>query len=307
MDIPVEFQQKIIGCFREEGEKWLAALPEKVAHYAKQWGLTIQGPFTNLSYNYVLFVEDTQGQPFVLKLGVPNFDCRNEMDTVRQYDGKGCARLVKADREEGVMLLERLSPGTMLSDLLDEEEVVRIFLDTWKAIRRELPTERQIPMITDWAGSLTTYAAQANGNQEIPIEFINRAQEYIYKNMEEPERHELLHGDLHHENILYSEERGWLAIDPKGVGGDPCFDLVSFMINHLMEKPDPRTLLEYRVNRISEELHIDQIRLLETAVGLSTLYACWAIEDQSDWQDTYQCAVWFNELLEEKRINAITL
>ncbi|MCG3087518.1 aminoglycoside phosphotransferase family protein [Sporosarcina cyprini] len=306
MDIPVGFQQKIIGCFREEGEKWLAALPEKVAHYAEQWGLTIQVPVSNLSYNYVLFVEDLHGQPFVLKLGVPNFDCRNEMDTVQQYDGKGCARLVKADREEGVMLLERLSPGTMLSDLQDEEEVLRIFLNTWKAIRRELPTDREIPMITDWAGSLTAYAAQTDGKQEIPIELIHKAQEYINKIMEQPERHELLHGDLHHENILYSEELGWLAIDPKGVGGDPCFDLISFMINHLMEKNNPRALLEYRVNRISEELNLERIRLLETAVGLSTLYACWAIEDHSDWQDTYQCAVWFNELLEETRINNLS-
>ncbi|QTD42592.1 aminoglycoside phosphotransferase family protein [Sporosarcina sp. Te-1] len=306
MEIPYEFQRKIIGGFREEGEKWLASLPARIAHYAEQWGLTIQGPVSNLSYNYVLFVEDALGQPFILKLGVPNFDCRNEMDTVRQYDGHGCARLVKADREEGVMLLERLLPGTMLSELQDEEEVTRIFLTTWKAIRRELPTDRKIPMITDWAASLTQYAADQS-NSEIPKEFIDKAEGYIKKIMDHPEQHALLHGDLHHENILYSEEWGWLAIDPKGVGGDPYFDLVSFMINHVMKKPEPRALLAYRVNRISEELELDRTRLLEAAVGLSTLYACWALEDQSDWQDTYQCAIWFNELLEESQINTTTL
>ncbi|MBB4826155.1 streptomycin 6-kinase [Sporosarcina luteola] len=298
MEIPFEFQRKIVGCFREEGERWLASLPEKVAHYAELWELTIQGPVSNLSYNYVLFVEDALGQPFILKLGVPNFDCRNEMDTVGQYDGNGCAKLVKADREAGVMLLERVLPGTMLSEREDEEAVIRIFLTTWKAIRRELPTDRKIPMITDWAVSLTQYAA-GQSNPAIPRDFIEKAEGYIKRSMDHPQHHALLHGDLHHENILYSEERGWLAIDPKGVGGDPCFDLVSFMINHVMNKPDPRAVLTYRVNRISEELELDKIRLLKAAVGLSTLYACWALEDQSDWQDTYQCAIWFNELLEE--------
>lgn len=32
-----------------------------------------------------------------------------------------------------------------------------------------------------------------------------------------------LHGDLHHDNVL-SSPRGWLAIDPKGVSGDPAYE-----------------------------------------------------------------------------------
>src|SRR5690606_4671155 len=39
-----------------------------------------------------------------------------------------------------------------------------------------------------------------------------------------------LHGDLHHDNIL-SSARGWLVIDPKGVLGDPAYDLANVFIN----------------------------------------------------------------------------
>ncbi|RJT15552.1 3'-kinase, partial [Mesorhizobium waimense] len=41
-----------------------------------------------------------------------------------------------------------------------------------------------------------------------------------------------LHGDLHHENILHGP-RGWLAIDPKGVLGDPGFDAANMFYNPL--------------------------------------------------------------------------
>jgi streptomycin 6-kinase len=39
-----------------------------------------------------------------------------------------------------------------------------------------------------------------------------------------------LHGDLHHENVL-SSPRGWLAIDPKGIWGDPAYEAANAFRN----------------------------------------------------------------------------
>lgn len=39
-----------------------------------------------------------------------------------------------------------------------------------------------------------------------------------------------LHGDLHHDNIL-SSDRGWLAVDPKGVLGDPAYEVANAFRN----------------------------------------------------------------------------
>ena len=41
-----------------------------------------------------------------------------------------------------------------------------------------------------------------------------------------------LHGDLHHENIMHGP-RGWLAIDPVGLLGDPGFDAANLFYNPL--------------------------------------------------------------------------
>ncbi|MFD1204307.1 aminoglycoside phosphotransferase family protein [Sporosarcina contaminans] len=302
MDIPKEFQQKICSCFGKDGEKWLLTLNERVNHVADNWGLTIKAPVSNLSYNYVLNVTDAQQVSYILKLGVPNFDCRNEMKTVQLYNGIGCANIVKWDEENGAILLEKIDPGTMLSEVTDDEQATTIFTAVWMKLRRDLPIDDNIPMITEWATALTRYIDNYKESEgKIPNEFVYTATKYIKELMDTSDGYRLLHGDLHHENILYSESRGWLAIDPKGVGGDPYFDLISYLINHLMEKQDPKSVLHQRVNQICELLQLDCKRLLKAAVGMSTLYACWALEDGDPyWETTFQCAEWFQEFLEKE-------
>jgi aminoglycoside/hydroxyurea antibiotic resistance kinase len=41
----------------------------------------------------------------------------------------------------------------------------------------------------------------------------------------------VLHGDLHHGNVLDFGLRGWLAIDPKGLLGERGFDFANIFTN----------------------------------------------------------------------------
>jgi streptomycin 6-kinase len=72
---------------------------------------------------------------------------------------------------------------------------------------------------------------------------------------------------------------------------------VSFLVNQLDSKPDPKSILKLRVDTISEQIGLDRERLLKAAIALGTLYACWGIED-NDPEKTYQCVKWFIEFLE---------
>ena len=85
-----------------------------------------------------------------------------------------------------------------------------------------------------------------------------------------------LHGDLHHDNIMGST-RGWLAIDPKGLLGDPAYDLANAFRNpygadDLVRRPE-------RIDRLAEifaeRLGLDRIRLLRWAAAHCALSACW--------------------------------
>lgn len=301
MDIPISFKEKITNCFGTAGGDWLQTLESRVTNIASSWGLNLQEPVTNLSYNYVIHVIDQNNDQYILKMGLAGFDFENEIRTLQLYNGEGCAKLVKADAEQGAMLLEKLQPGTMLCTETDEEGVIQNFCHVWKQIRRPLPVEGDFPTVLSWATAFAKYKSNYEANDgPLPNEWVEMAAGYLHEIQQTSMKSELLHGDLHHENILFSTDRGWLAIDPKGVAGSPYLDVVSFMINHLFTKPDPEALLKLRVDLISELLQLDREKLLRAAVSMSTLYACWGIEDKDpDWENTYQCAKWFKELLDK--------
>ncbi|MBS0351162.1 MAG: hypothetical protein JSR33_08260 [Proteobacteria bacterium] len=58
----------------------------------------------------------------------------------------------------------------------------------------------------------------------------------------------LLHGDLHYANILWSEQNGWLAIDPQNVIGEREFDIPFPRLEKIIDKK----LLQYRLAQFIE-------------------------------------------------------
>jgi streptomycin 6-kinase len=295
--IPDSFKTRIVDTFGEEGAAWLEILKARVQRFGEQWQLKIEGPVTNLSYNYVLKATDSEGRPVILKLGVPGFDFTNEIRTLEVYEGKGCARMLASDSEKGAMLLEQLLPGTMLSEVDDERVALKHFVKVWQSIRRPVPEGLNCPSVLYWAKGLDRYLEHyPNGEGPISTAYLDLAKDYFQYVSETSVGAELLHGDLHHQNILFSEKLGWLAIDPKGVAGDPYFDLISYLINQLHTKSDPRERLEQRVQFLVNELKLNRDRFFKAAVAMAVLYACWSIEDnQSEWVNTYECARWFEE------------
>ncbi|MCT2535449.1 aminoglycoside phosphotransferase family protein [Aquibacillus koreensis] len=299
LHIPESFKTKIVGAFGENGKQWLETLEETVKMYAGQWHLQIDGPVDNLSYNYVLKAVNDKGTPVILKLGVPGFDFKNEIKTVLAYGGNGCANVLEWDAEGGGMLLEQLIPGQMLVGE-EEGQAIQHFVTVWQAIRCPVPDGLDCPKIMDWAKGLDRYLEDhPNDTGPIDKETIKRAQGYFKEIFDTSDGSELLHGDLHHQNILYSEEKGWMAIDPKGVVGDPYFSFTAFMVNEIHNKPSPKERFIARANRLIEMLELDRGRFLKAGVAMATLSACWGIEDHDEeWIYAFTCAEWFQELLD---------
>lgn len=89
-----------------------------------------------------------------------------------------------------------------------------------------------------------------------------------------------LHGDLHHDNIMLGQ-RGWLAIDPKGLLGDPGFDAANMFYN-----PLDRDALCREPERIAgmaaafaATMKQEPLRLLDHAFAYGGLSAAWHSED----------------------------
>ncbi len=92
----------------------------------------------------------------------------------------------------------------------------------------------------------------------------------------------VLHGDLHHDNLLDVGGRGWLAIDPKGVVGEPAYEVGALLRNperRLVGEGDLRRLLERRVDLLAERLELDRRRVVGWGMAQAVLSAWWSVED----------------------------
>jgi streptomycin 6-kinase len=85
----------------------------------------------------------------------------------------------------------------------------------------------------------------------------------------------VLHGDIHHGNILDFRERGWLAIDPKGVIGERGFDYANLFCNPDYETAAAPGRLRRQVEIVANAAGLEQRRLLEWVLAWAGLSAAW--------------------------------
>lgn len=92
----------------------------------------------------------------------------------------------------------------------------------------------------------------------------------------------VLHGDLHHGNVLDFGARGWLAIDPKPVHGDPAFDLLNILCNPDADVALRPGRLERTAGVIATESGLDERTLLRWALAWAGLSAAWSERSGED-------------------------
>ena len=123
--LPADFIQNIRLSFGLEGQRWLEQLPDLLDQAASRWNL-VTGERFLLSYNYVCAVTQKDGRGAVLKIGVPNRELTSEINALRLYNGQGACRLLESDAEKGLLLLERLQPGSRLASMEDDDQATGI-------------------------------------------------------------------------------------------------------------------------------------------------------------------------------------
>jgi len=95
----------------------------------------------------------------------------------------------------------------------------------------------------------------------------------------------LLHGDLHQDNILSAEREPWLAVDPKGVIGEPVFETGALLRNFwpdILSIPNPKSLMARRIDQLSAELGFDRERIYDWGFSQAVLSVLWSIEDKGE-------------------------
>lgn len=288
MDLPQHFSQRMIDLYGERGQAWLEALPSLLETCARRWSLSLFPPF-DLSYNYVAPARREDGSDVVLKIGVPNPELDSEIEALRIYDGRGVARLLDSDKELGALLLERLRPGAMLVTVKDDEAATEIAAGVMKQLWQPLPAEHNFPTVEKWARGMQRLRQEFNGGSgPFPEKIVATAEGLFAELLPSSAPPVLLHGDLHHYNILAAEREPWLALDPKGVAGEPAYEVGALLRNptpQIAQEPELSRLLLRRIDQLAQILELDRRRLIGWAVAQAVLSAWWSYEESgSGWE-----------------------
>jgi streptomycin 6-kinase len=280
LDLPAAFTTNIRRYNPSNGEAWLKQLPALLAESASRWELTLGDPF-DLSFNYVCEASRRDGLPVVLKVGIPNRELTSEINTLRVYDGQGACRLLEADADKGMLLLEHLHPGTMLVTLMDDDHATGIAADVMKKIHRPVPEQRDFISLKGWFDELKNVRTLfCGGTGPFPEKTFAIAEGLVHDLFAENRSQMLLHGDFHHFNIL-SSGRGWLVIDPKGVTGPAEYEVGPLLINpynQFLEETEAIHRTQRRIAILSERLGFDPQRLRVWAICHSVLSSYWDMD-----------------------------
>jgi streptomycin 6-kinase len=277
-----ELARNVAGVWGADGVRWLAGLPGILRALAHDWGLTIGSPF-ELSYHYVTAVTRGDGTPAVLKLGVPTgTSLAEEAPALDVFAGRGAARLLRADLDRGALLLERVSPGWRLRDLVParDGEATSAAVGVMRRLHVPPPPGCAIPEAVTQAAAFDDYVAVHSGRGPLPVDLVVRAGRVMRELCASATERVMLHGDLHHDNILRADREPWLAIDPHGLVGDPGYEVGSLLFN-----PDPANrdealtaLVPSRVQQLADELAMPVERVVAWGFVKAVLSDVWSAE-----------------------------
>ena len=304
MQLPNHFIKTIQGTFGEKGQIWLKQLPDLIQTVQKRYALTVKYPVPNLSFNYVTTALRADGSEVMLKLGVPNKELSSEIALLRLCDGRGTVCLLDGDEALGVLVLERLQPGHSLVALFPDQDqrAVRIAATAMQQFWRPVPRENPFPTVYDWSFGLKRLRNAFDGRVgPFPQRLVEQAEKLFAELIPSMEDVVVLHGDLHHDNILSATREPWLIIDPKGIVGEPAYEIGAFLRNPTLDSftfSDLHRCTEQRVAIFAEMLNLDRHRLIGWGLAQAVLSSWWSYESRDkNWADVLKCAQVLSKML----------
>jgi streptomycin 6-kinase len=242
------------------------------------WNLTADGAPIVTHSSELLPVRLTEGTPGMLKVAVHPEEIWAGGLMV-WWDGDGAARVLA--HEGPALLLERLPNVRKLAEMAraggaSDDEATRIICDAAAKLHAQShrPPPPALTPLTQWFEPLVEGPPRDEGDG-----VLRRAAATARMLLASPREVIALHGDLHHENILDAGARGWLAIDPKRLGGERTFDFANIF-------RDPDDVVATRPGRFARQAHViaeaarvDRVRLLQWTLAFCGLSAVWALDE----------------------------
>lgn len=242
--------------------------------YLDRWKLTPDGAPIETHSSRLLPVRHL-GEPAMLKVSRAVDEKLGHL-LMNWWDGQGAARVLAYDDE--AILLERAEGRRSLADYARngrDDEATSIICGAIAELHapRSKPLPDLVPL-DEWFRSLWP-AAESHGGL---LALSARTARELLSDQKE---FGVLHGDVHHDNVLDFGARGWLAIDPKRILGDRSFDYANLFCNpeETPSVPKDKDRFLRRIEIVTEAAAIERTRLLRWVLAWTGLSAAWWFED----------------------------
>lgn len=204
----------------------ISAIRDKLCKY---WNLELVEVARETNSSDIYFVK-REKQFAVLKIFKCHSDEKQSSQVLQSYGGNGAVAIL--EMSEDSVLLERLTPGITLTDLVvsgKDDIATKIFC---KIVEKLHSVSFDTKHFRHLSALISTYDLYLKSGSTIVSTKVVMHARFLFKQLIESQSSEvLLHGDLHHDNILQDDVRGWVSIDPKGYIGEREFEASNFLKN----------------------------------------------------------------------------
>ena len=266
IDLAQAFTDDLRNREGQAGRAWMAALPARIDELLEAWELRRDGDLRHGYVAVVLPVRRADGTGAALKVTWPGPDQAPEAPSLAAWDGAGAVRLLRHDERRWALLLERLDPRRDLTGVPVREATAIIGGLLARLHRARAPAG--IPSLAVTAARWAEEMPQTwtGGARELPRRWLDQA----VANCQElgpGSGSVLLHVDLHYENVLAGDREPLLAIDPKGLAGDPEFESLAPLWNRVEEYGEGRDGVRDRLALLCETAGLEPERARRWAVA----------------------------------------
>lgn len=245
--------------------------------YLARWNLVADGDPIATHASHLLPVR-YRDLPAMLKIAtMPDEQAGGAV--MQYWNGEGAARVLEYD--EVAILLERATGPRSLADMARggaDDAATHILCDALAILHRPRPNPPAgLITLPEWFRDLPAAAASHGG-------ILARAWDAAQGLLDAQRDVVVLHGDLHHDNVLDFGARGWLAIDPKSLIGERGFDYANIFTNPDLSDPTRPVAIEpgifaRRLEIVIARSGIERKRLLTWILAWCGLSAAWYLGD----------------------------
>ncbi|MDQ0574504.1 aminoglycoside phosphotransferase family protein [Agromyces albus] len=249
--------------------------------WLERWRLSLDGAVFQTATSTLAPAYTATGQAVMLKISHVDEEQRGS-HLLAAWSGHGAARVL--EHEGDAVLMERATGPRSLAHLSvsgADAAATEVLCETAAVLHAasadvlDSPEPPELVPLRTWFRNLFSHADEFTA-------FHRRGADLALALLDDERDVVALHGDVHHANVLDFGERGWLAIDPKGLLGDRAFDYCNLFCNPSPELALEPGRLEARFAQVTDAAALPPDRLARWLVAWCALSSTWSTLDGDD-------------------------